>query len=113
MFKNEWFEDRQALKAPPLECVLDLSGAGDHPEDEIVHWVDKLQFDGPAWLIREHLKGCGAWSAHELCDHNRNRCRLLWLWCCDLAEEFGPDFADFCGDGEEDKPLPATLYLMR
>jgi len=113
MFKNEWFEGRQAIQAPPLDCVLALGSAGHHSHRQIGEWVDRLDFDGPAWLIREYLRGTGAWERRELCDHNANCRRLLWLWCCDLAEQFGPDFKDFCGDGEEDKPLPATLYLMR
>lgn len=109
MFKNEWFEDRQAVKAPPLQAVLDCSGPGP-ADDAVAHWVSKLNFDGPAWLIREHLQGYGAWDTSQLCDHPENVRRLFWVWCCDIAEEL--DLDDYCGDGVEDKELPATLYLM-
>lgn len=110
MYKNEWFEDRQAIKAPPLEAVIACSrpGSADEP---VAYWVNTLNFDGPAWHIREFLGEYGAWSEKQLCDHKENLLRLFWIWCGNLREDYGPDFADFCGDGEEDKPLPATLYL--
>ena len=113
-YRNDWFEGRQSLKTPPLDCVLDCSAQGS-VDDAVEYWVNKLGFDGPAWLIREHLKGCGAWDRRELCDHQANLRRLLWIWFGDLRdylrEQSGPDFNDFCGDSIEDKPLPADLYL--
>ena len=112
MFKNAWFHGRQSIKAPPLQAVIDCSRPGQPADEAVDKWVTQLAFDGPAWLILEHLSGYGAWDACQLCDHQQNLRRLFWIWCCDLSEEFGP-FTDFCADGEEDKELPATLYLMR
>lgn len=107
-YRNDWFEGRQAIKAPPIDCVLDCSAQG--PVDNAVEfWVRKLGFGGPAWLIRQHLRGYGAWDRRELCDHQANLRRLLWVWCNDIREECNLD--DYCGDGIEDEPLPATLYL--
>ena len=87
MFQNDWFQDRQALKNPPAEAVWDCSAPGQPADSAVAYWVDRLSFDGPAWLVREHLSGYGAWDASELCDHKQNLERLLWIWCCDIAEE--------------------------
>jgi hypothetical protein len=38
-------------------------------------------------LLREELRGYGAWNDDELQDHNVNLARLLWLACWDLIEE--------------------------
>lgn len=91
-FQNSWFHNRQSIQTLPDECVRDCTAPG--PADEAVsYWVAKLQFDGPSWLIREHLSGYGAWDASELCDHKQNLERLLWIWACDVAED--PNFTDF------------------
>ena len=88
-YSNEWFHGRDAIQEPPQEAVYDCSGPG--PADEaVVYWVERLSFDGPAWLIREHLKGHGAWDAAQLCDHQQNLQRLFWVWCGDLRED--PDY---------------------
>jgi hypothetical protein len=72
----------------PAECIADCSGPG--PADEAVSfWVDRLGFDGPAWLFRSHLSGYGAWDANELADHEQNRQRVLWIWACDCSESPG------------------------
>ena len=94
-YLNSWFDDRTAIRTLPPECVSACSGPG--PVDEAVaHWVKALAFDGPAWLIREHLSGYGAWDRADLCDHQQNLQRLLWVWANDIAES-GDDL----------------LYLMR
>lgn len=94
-YRNEWFDNRTAIRTLPPECVSDCTGPG--PADEAVsYWVSRLDFDGPAWLIREHLSGYGAWDRSELCDHQQNLQRLLWLWANDIRES-GDDL----------------LYLMR
>ena len=108
MFKNDWFEDRMAIKAPPLEAVLDCSGPG-RADDAVAYWVAMLAFDGPSWHIRDYLKGFGAWDAKELCNHYDNLCRVFWVYCNDLKEQYNLD--EYCGDGEEDKDLPSILYL--
>lgn len=95
MFRNEWFDGRMAVRTLPPECVSDIARPG--PADASVdHWVQRLAFDGPAWLVREHLSGYGAWDRAELCDHQQNLRRLLWVWANDIAE-----------NGDE------ILYLMR
>lgn len=82
---NNWFHDRTATGSLPPECVSDCTGPG--PADEAVaYWVRQLDFDGPAWLIREHLSGYGAWDSSELCDHQANLRRLLWTWACNCRE---------------------------
>jgi len=87
-YRNQWFHGRESLRQLPPECVCDCSGSGDRYED-VSAWVDRLDFDGPAWLFREYLRGFGAWDAAELCDHNENRKRVLWIWACNCAEEPG------------------------
>lgn len=84
-FQNEWFNDRYAIAEPPADCVADCSAQG--PVDDAVdYWVQTLRFDGPAWFIREHLQGFGAWDYAQLCDHRQNLRRLLWVWCCEIKE---------------------------
>jgi len=88
MYRNTWFHDRNSCRQLPLECVADCSGAGDRDED-VGAWVDRLDFDGPSWLFREYLRGFGAWDARDLCDHDENRKRVLWIWACNCAENPG------------------------
>lgn len=105
-YKNAWFHDRMAIQAPPLEAVLDCSAPGQPADESVAYWVERLNFDGPAWLIREHLSGYGAWDAAELCDHQQNLQRLFWCWCCNLREELNLS--------RETNPvieLPADFYL--
>ena len=40
-----------------------------------------------AVTVRDSLREYGAWDADELADHDANLTRLLWLACCDIAEE--------------------------
>lgn len=86
MFKNAWFQDRQSIQDLPPECWDDCSRPGQSADDAVSHWCDRLNFEGPAWLIREHLKGYGAWDDAQLCDHRENLQRLLWAWACDCSE---------------------------
>ena len=81
MFRNDWFHDRQMIKPLPAKCVQDFAGSGDKTE-ACEYWIKKLNFDGPAWLIREHLSGCGAWTKQQLCDHQENLRRLLFVHAC-------------------------------
>lgn len=85
MATNCWFRGGINQRDLPPECIEDCSASGpvDHAVDD---WLDRLQFDGPSWLIRRHLRGYGAWSARELCDHQANRRRLLWIWACNCRE---------------------------
>jgi hypothetical protein len=85
MFRNRWFHGPWSDGELPADCVADCSASG--PVDEAVEfWVRRLDFDGPAWLIRRHLRGYGAWSTTDLCDHQANRRRLLWIWACNCRE---------------------------
>lgn len=88
MYENHWFSGRDSRRQLPLECIADCSGSGDRSRD-VRAWVDRLEFDGPAWLFREYLRECGAWDRSELCDHTRNRERVLHLWACNCAQEPG------------------------
>ena len=112
MFRNDWFDGRDLIKSPPLQAVIDCSRPGQDADAPVTFWVQKLNFDGPAWFIREHLHGFGCWNSSQLCDHDENRRRLFWSLCCDIAEELKYDFSEYCEDGEQIKELPATLYLM-
>ena len=96
MYRNEWFHGRLAVKQLPSECIADCSGAGDVTES-VDYWVDRLRFDGPSWYFRQYLREQGAWSSADLCDHNANRKRVLWLWACYARQQ--PDLS------------PAYLYL--
>ena len=85
-YRNQWFDGRNARRQLPLECICDCSGAGDR-DDDVGGWVDRLEFDGPAWLFREYLKGFGCWDATDLCDHDENKKRVLWIWACNARED--------------------------
>ena len=87
-YLNLWFDGRDSRRQLPLECVCDCSGSGDRAAD-VAAWVKRLQFDGPAWLFREYLKESGAWLSADLCDHNENRERVLYLWANDCARNPG------------------------
>jgi len=39
----------------------------------------------PETLAKE-LKEYGAWDENELTDHDQNLTRILWIACCDIAE---------------------------
>lgn len=88
VYKNEWFDGRASRRQLPPECIADCSGVGQRDAD-VAAWLDRLNFDGPAWLFREYLEGFGAWDASELCNHQDNRARVLWIWACNCAEEPG------------------------
>lgn len=84
-YRNQWFHARDSIRQLPPECVADCSASGS-VDAQVARWVDRLDFDGPAWLFREYLKGFGAWDAAELCDHRENRERVLWIWACNCRE---------------------------
>ena len=68
MFTNLWFAGPVAQCELPLACIEDCTARGDVTES-VTFWVDRLAFDGPAWLIRR---------------------RLLWIWACDCRESGAP-----------------------
>ena len=85
-YQNQWFDGRNSRRQLPLECICDCSGAGDR-DDDVGRWVDRLEFDGPAWFFRDYLKGFGCWDAADLCDHDENKKRVLWIWACNARED--------------------------
>jgi len=87
-YRNQWFDGRNSRRQLPLECIADCSAQGS-VDDAVAFWLDRLSFDGPAWLFREYLREFGCWDASQLCDHQENRARVLWTWACNCAEEPG------------------------
>lgn len=85
MFRNLWFHGAVAQWELPPDCITECSARG-AVDAALEHWVERLAFEGPPWLMRRHLKGYGAWSTAELCDHQANRRRLLWIWACNSRE---------------------------
>lgn len=91
-----WFSGRSAVSRLPQEAIDDCSAQG-AVDEAVAYWVDRLQLEAPPWLLREHLRGYGAWDAAELCDHRANLQRLLWLWACDCRESGDPDHLVWLG----------------
>ena len=85
MFRNLWFKGTWAQCELPPACIRDCSSSG-AVDDAVEFWVRRLDFDGPPWLMRRHLRGYGAWTAADLCDHQANRRRLLWIWACNYRD---------------------------
>lgn len=83
---KRWFNGRQSVRLLPLDCIRDLTVPGQDVTSAASHWVDRLSFNAPPWLVREHLKGYGAWDAPELANHPANLGRLIWLWAGDCKE---------------------------
>ena len=52
-------------------------------------WLERLNFDGPVELFKEHLKEYGTWDDEQLKDHYKNRLRVLWLWANDCHDNPG------------------------
>ena len=85
MFRNHWFKGAWAQCELPPVCIRDCSSSG-AVDEAVEFWVNRLDFEGPPWLMRRHLRGYGAWTAADLCDHQANRRRLLWIWACNCRE---------------------------
>ena len=83
-----WFDGRDSTRQLPPECIADCSGSGDR-SDNVKRWVERLNFDGPVELFKEHLDGYGAWDDEELKDHEENKSRVLWIWANDCYENPG------------------------
>ena len=83
-----WFNGNESTRTLPSECIAECSGSGDQ-YDTVAWWVEKLNFDGPVDLFKEHLKEYGVWDDEHLKDHYGNRIRVLWLWACDCYENPG------------------------
>ena len=90
---SEWFDvdlPQQSIRELPSDCVSDCSASG-HVGDAVDYWAKRLKLEAPSWLLREYLSEFGAWSRAELCDHQENLKRLLWIWAFDCREN-GADF---------------------
>ena len=66
---------------------MDCSAPGQDAMEACDYWIERLYFDAPPWLLREHLAGFGCWSKADLCDHQANLRRLMWTWACDCREQ--------------------------
>ena len=84
-----WFKGRVSLQYLPGPCVDDCTAPGVAYE-ATTHWIKRLEFDAPPWLVRQYLGSCGAYEAWELCDHQANLRRLLWLWAFECKDAGGP-----------------------
>jgi hypothetical protein len=73
---------RDALRcAHPGPCDDDVGRLVTRPEV-------RAQCDAwPADVLRDELRGWGAWDADELADHEDNRVRFVWLACTNIVEE--------------------------
>jgi len=82
----KWFEGRESTRQLPPECIADCSGSGEATEN-VKGWIERLDFDGPKDLFKEHLKEFGAWSEEQLEDHEENKMRVLWCWACNCFDD--------------------------
>ncbi len=79
-----------------LDIPLRVARIGYHQGqcDEDVEWIMRsepkvgrqLRKVDPQ-VLRDELRGYGAWDDEELKDHQVNLTRLLWLACGDIVEE--------------------------
>ena len=91
---RHWVNNRAATSRLPPEAIDDCSAQG--PVDEAcAYWAKRLNLEAPPWLLREHLKGYGAWDTADLCDHRANLERLLWTWACDCKENEDPNYLPY------------------
>jgi hypothetical protein len=85
-----WFKGRTAIRDLPGDCIEDCSAPEVDASETVDLWVKMLQFEAPPWLLREFLRGTGAYEPSQLCDHQANLRRLLWIWANDCRAN-GPD----------------------
>ena len=83
-----WFDGRVSVHYLPGPCVDDCTRPGP-ADDAVEHWIKRLEFEAPPWLLRQYLKGCGAYDSAELSDHQANLRRLLWLWAFECKDAGG------------------------
>jgi hypothetical protein len=80
-----------------IELQIDLRDAKDCSHsgscDSDVEWlrscpyiIEQLSPISPE-LVANILREYGAWDDGDLADHEANLDRLVWIACCDLAEE--------------------------
>ena len=91
---SEWFDGRDCIKSLPADCIAECSATG-NVDESVKYWLEKLDLEAPAWLLREHLLGYGAWDKAQLCNHKNNLERLLWTWACDCEEYNDNDYRPY------------------
>jgi hypothetical protein len=92
----KWFDGRVSIAILPAECIEDCSASGS-VDSAVDYWVERLNFEAPPWLLRHYLRGYGVWDSAELCDHQANLRRLLWVWAGDCSEDEGCDYCYLSG----------------
>jgi hypothetical protein len=89
---KQWFSSSSGRIE--LELDLDDAGSGYHQgrcDDDVaalraVPYI-KAQLDAIAPdVVRDELRGYGAWDDNDLADHDANLSRLLWLACGDIVD---------------------------
>ena len=94
---RHWFSGRAAVSRLPESCVMDCSVPGQDASEAVEYWVKRLQFEAPPWLLREDLKAEGCWTDAQLCDHQENLKRFLWIWACRCREEQDMNWLAYLG----------------
>jgi hypothetical protein len=85
---GRWFDEYgNVLRTIPAEAVEACTQPGKDADGEVQYWIEALNFDGDADMIRAYLRECGAWDDTELMDWRQNLARLFWIYCGDLRED--------------------------
>ena len=69
----------------PKECVDDCSHSGDCYND-VLYWLEELNFNVPENLARKYLKEFGAWDDLDDCSQDLLNQRVLWIACNEISE---------------------------
>ena len=93
---RHWFQGRAAISNLPQSAVMDCSAQGS-VDEACDYWVNRLNLDAPPWLLREHLAQYGCWDKAELCNHQDNLRRLIWIWASDCRENDDIFFLPYLG----------------
>ena len=84
----EWFDVKHGWlqKKIPDVCVKECSGSGDVGKN-VEYWVHRLNFEVPEHLAKAYLQEFGAWEDLDIAPRQLLAERVLWLACCDIAED--------------------------
>ena len=88
----DWFDGRELTQPIPEEAISACTQPGRDASDDVNAWVEELSFDAPDDLMREYLRGFGAWDDDELASHDDNVRRLFWVICGDMNESGEREF---------------------
>lgn len=95
--RPRWWEQATAHGLIQLQLTANQATEATPAGQDAQPYIDALkaqpeiaaQLDAiPTDAIRDYLRETGAWNAEELASDADNRDRLLWLACCDIAEEY-------------------------